>query len=117
MNNLSRMRVEFKFSKNIARKHRFDEALFTSAGLLDLADAWAEDFDFVQTVKSVSCRDMLALRLRAQTKPFFQAPFVLLFSGSSAIVNRFASESRYYIVCLCNFSRLRRRDKTYFPDL
>ena len=64
MNNLSRMRVEFKFSKNISRKHRFDEALFTSAGLFDLADAWAEDFDFVQTVK-YSCRNMLTLRLRA----------------------------------------------------
>ena len=74
MNNLSRMRVKLKFSKNIARKHCFDEALFTSAGLLDLADARAEDFDFVQAIK-YRCRDMLTLRLRAQSKPFFR--FVL----------------------------------------
>jgi hypothetical protein len=70
MNNLSRIRVELKFSKNIAREHRFNEALFASAGLLDLADAWAEDFDFVQTIK-YRCRNVLALSLRAQTKPFF----------------------------------------------
>jgi hypothetical protein len=63
INNLPRFRVELKFSKNIAREHRFDEALFASAGLLDLADTRAEDFDFVQSVK-YRCRDMLTLSLR-----------------------------------------------------